>query len=52
MTAEQQIADETYGLIRQAIIDKNIVIASYRGYIREMCPHVIGEKNGHAQTLL
>ncbi|HWY20877.1 MAG TPA: hypothetical protein VNX26_06615 [Candidatus Acidoferrum sp.] len=52
MAAEQQIADDTYDLVRQAIIDKNIVIASYRGYVREMCPHVIGKKNGHAQTLL
>jgi hypothetical protein len=39
-------------MIRQAIIDKDVVVASYRGYIREMCPHVIGTKSGHTQALL
>jgi hypothetical protein len=52
MAVEQQIADETYGLIRQAIIERNIVAADYRGYVREMCPHMIGKKNGHPQALL
>jgi hypothetical protein len=51
MADGQQTDDETYGLVRQAIIEKHVVIASYRGYIREMCPHVIGNKNGHSQAL-
>jgi hypothetical protein len=39
-----QTPDEIYQLIRQAIKDKDIVIATYHGYIREMCPHVLGKK--------
>jgi len=35
-----------YDLIKHAIVNKKQVIATYDGYHREMCPHVIGEKNG------
>ncbi len=52
MADRPQTADEIYVLVRQAIIDKNIVIASYHGHVREMCPHVIGKKNGRSQALL
>lgn len=31
-----------YDLIRKAILEKKVVIATYNGYRREMCPHVIG----------
>jgi hypothetical protein len=41
----------SYELIRQAIINKQQVIADYHGYTREMCPHVLGTKNGRAQGL-
>jgi hypothetical protein len=42
----------TYALIRQAIIDKHQVVATYNGYVREMCPHVIGAApDGKAQCL-
>jgi hypothetical protein len=52
MAAGHATADESYSMIRQAISDKDIVVASYRGYVREMCPHVIGTKSGHTQALL
>jgi len=52
MAGGYQINEEIYGMLRQAIIDKDIVVGSYRGYIREMCPHVIGTKNGQPQVLL
>lgn len=42
---------DVYALIRQAIIDKKIVRAKYRGYIRLMCPHAIGRKNGQKHAL-
>ncbi len=42
---------DTYALIRQAILDKHQVIATYNGYRREMCPHVIGRKAGRRQGL-
>jgi hypothetical protein len=52
VAAEYQNTDANYRMVRQAIIDKNVVVASYRGYVREMCPHVIGAKNRYAQALL
>jgi hypothetical protein len=51
MAAEQQTSNEIYGTVRQAIIDKDVVVASYRGHVREMCPHVIGKKNRQPQAL-
>ena len=44
--------DEIYNMVRHAIIDKDVVVASYHGHVREMCPHLIGKKNGRAQALL
>ena len=41
----------TYNIIREAIIKKQQVTAMYSGYYREMCPHVIGTKNGTEQAL-
>jgi hypothetical protein len=40
-----------YNAIREAIINKQQVITTYQGYDREMCPHVIGTKNGREQCL-
>ena len=45
------MATETYNLVRQAITDKQQVIATCDGHYREMCPHVIGLKNGREQAL-
>jgi hypothetical protein len=52
MALGEQTADEIYWLIRQAVIDKNVVVANYHGHVREMCPHVIGKKNGRAHAFL
>src|ERR1051326_3426228 len=41
-----------YALIRQAILDRNIVMATYHGHYRELCPHAIGFKNGRRKALL
>src|SRR5258706_13144849 len=41
-----------YQLIRQSIVNKQIVVAMYKGYRRQMCPHVIGQKNGRDHALL
>jgi hypothetical protein len=40
-----------YDVIRQAIIQKQFVTATYRGLVREMAPHMIGRKNGRAHAL-
>lgn len=41
-----------YALIREAIANKLVVTAWYHGHYREMCPHVIGTKNGREHALL
>lgn len=42
----------TYDLVRQAIADKQQIIAVYGGHIREMCPHAIGlGPKGNEQAL-
>lgn len=35
---------DTYTIIRNAILNREQVLATYHGYYREMCPHVIGGK--------
>jgi hypothetical protein len=41
----------TYAVVRQAIIDKHQILATYKDHHREMCPHVIGTKTGRQQAL-
>src|SRR5947208_97579 len=40
-----------YDQIKSAIILKKQVVAKYKGKLREMCPHVIGYKNGRPKAL-
>ncbi|HMI53190.1 MAG TPA: hypothetical protein VK525_16880 [Candidatus Saccharimonadales bacterium] len=40
-----------YDLIYQAIKEKKPVTANYDGYSREMCPHVLGTKDGVMHVL-
>lgn len=42
---------DVYAVVRQAILDKDQVVATYRDHRREMCPHVIGTKDGRHQAL-
>jgi hypothetical protein len=46
---EEQV--ENYDLVKQAIQEKKQIHANYRGYARQMCPHVIGGKYGAARAL-
>lgn len=48
--SRSEMAD-TYSVVRQAIIDKQQIVATYQGHVREMCPHAIGTKNGRQQAL-
>lgn len=41
----------SYQLIRQAIVERKNIYATYGGLRREMTPHVIGTKNGKPQAL-
>lgn len=40
-----------YALVRQAIVEKKNISATYSGLTREMSPHVLGKKNGKEQAL-
>jgi hypothetical protein len=42
---------DTYEQIRQALLHNQHVLATYNGHYREMCPHVLGTKNGRQQAL-
>ena len=41
----------TYAIVRQAIIDRHQIVGIYGGFYRELCPHLIGTKNGKEQAL-
>ena len=42
----------SYAILRQAIVDRKQITCTFRGYYREMCPHVIGHsKKGVPQLL-
>jgi hypothetical protein len=52
MATGTQATNQVYQMIRQAILDKDIVVATYHGYVREMCPHILGTKRGRLQSLM
>jgi hypothetical protein len=41
----------TYRQIRDAIANKQIVVARYNNHVRWMCPHAIGHKHGKEKAL-
>jgi hypothetical protein len=42
---------DVYELIRQATLARQQVVATYKGHRRELCPHVLGTKQGRRQAL-
>jgi hypothetical protein len=42
----------TYETIRNAILNKQQVFATYDGHPREFCPHALGTKGGREQALV
>lgn len=41
----------TYTIVRQALVTRQHVVGEYQDRIREMCPHVIGTKQGREKAL-
>ena len=41
----------SYDLVRQAILEKKAITAYYHRQYRELCPHVLGTKNGKRHAL-
>lgn len=50
MLSGRSLDVNVYSLIRQAIIDKSIVVATYDGHVRELCPHILGTKKIRRNT--
>lgn len=42
---------DAYAVLRHAIENRLQVTCNYRGYYREMCPHVLGLKRSREQVL-
>ena len=42
---------EKYALVRRAILERKQIVAMYDTHPREMCPHVLGRKDGSPQAL-
>ena len=42
---------DVYELIRAATLAGQQVVATYKGHRRELCPHVLGTKEGRRQAL-
>lgn len=40
-----------YNLVREAIVNRQQIVADYKGHRRELCPHAIGTKNGREQAI-
>jgi hypothetical protein len=45
------VVTDVYGQIRAATLARRQVVATYRGHRRELCPHVLGIKEGRRQAL-
>ena len=45
------LTSSVYALVRQAILERRIVSAVYDTLPREMCPHVLGRKDGKEHCL-
>ncbi len=45
------MAHGDYDAMRDAILSRQQIVAFYDGYLREMCPHVIGTKGSLAKAL-
>lgn len=42
---------DIYSLLKEAILNKQQIHTFYKGYYREMCPHVLGFKSGKQNCL-
>jgi hypothetical protein len=42
---------DTASIVYGAIANQRQIVALYKGYQREMCPHVLGYKDGRRQAL-
>jgi len=43
--------EDTYALVRRAIVERLQVEATYAGHRRRMCPHLLGTRDGQPRAL-
>lgn len=43
---------DTYAVLRDAVLNQKQVVCNYRGYRREMCPHVLGRNRQGGEQVL
>ena len=51
----ESVADrplDPYAALKQAILNKQQVVATYNGVVREFCPHVLGRKGDRQHVLV
>ncbi|MBT3071675.1 hypothetical protein KKP04_12460 [Rhodomicrobium sp. Az07] len=41
----------TYAVFRDAVLKRKQVVCMYQGYERQLCPHVLGYKDGREKVL-
>lgn len=46
------MSSSAYAILRSALINRQQVVCSYHGFRREICPHVIGWKDGREHILV
>lgn len=42
---------DIYDLVREATLARRQIVATYQGHRRQLCPHVLGTKNGRRLAL-
>jgi len=45
------VPSRSYSLFRTAILTRKQIICTYRGFHRELCPHILGYKRGREVAL-
>jgi hypothetical protein len=45
------MASAAYVLFRRAILERQQITCMYDGYLRELCPHVLGRTDGEEKVL-
>jgi hypothetical protein len=42
---------DVYSTVRDAVINRKHILANYKGFAREMCPHIVGTKRTRPKAL-
>jgi hypothetical protein len=51
MEGRDRRGSAVYNIVREAILNRQQIIADYQGHRREMCPHVLGWTKGREKAM-